>query len=386
MTRKMFRVAAFAASCMIAAAADNAAYFEVTATGGSFVIRLTDPARIQEARNIVAGTQTDRVSVSGIIVKAPAAYNPEWNFHLDPNSIEFFSMAIEVCDGALTYVDEHREEVGGALLPNNRWCPWSSRVQSEITDPSGTERLLTVTSAASFSEVAISPESLASAIAEEMTDRTESASGTDLPMTLAGLTVEIQPAEGEVRQAPLLFASPEQINFLVPGSIEPGEATVRVIHEGGGEFEAQTRIERTAPGIFFASVDDKQYANAILLRVRADGSTSVENVVEADPETGDVTAVPIDFGPEGDRLYLSLYGTAFRDATQEEISVNIVGADSVPVLFAGPQDEVQGLDQLNIELPRSLATEEDAEIRITTPTGLGTLNANSVWIAIKRAE
>jgi hypothetical protein len=42
----------------------------------TFVIELHDPARIQEARDILSGRQTDRTHVTGIIVKTPTPYNP----------------------------------------------------------------------------------------------------------------------------------------------------------------------------------------------------------------------------------------------------------------------------------------------------------------------
>ena len=53
-----------------------------------------------------------------------------------------------------------------------------------------------------------------------------------------------------------------------------------------------------------------------------------------------------------DRLFLVLYGTGVRGA---DVSVRMGSAD-VPVLYAGPQGQYPGLDQINTaELPRSLA-------------------------------
>jgi hypothetical protein len=98
----------------------------------SFIIRLDDPQRIMEARAIVAGTERTRVHIGGIVVKAQASYNPRWHFHLDPRSVSFFEAAIEVCDAATSHVEEHLDEVGGAFLPGNRWCPWPSIVTREL--------------------------------------------------------------------------------------------------------------------------------------------------------------------------------------------------------------------------------------------------------------
>ena len=99
-----------------------------------FVFRLDDPDKIDEARNIVSGVEQAKVHVQGTIVQTPVPYNPMWSFHLAPASIDFFVMAIEVCDANVTYVRDHLAEVGGAFLPNSHWCPWSSQVVAEITE------------------------------------------------------------------------------------------------------------------------------------------------------------------------------------------------------------------------------------------------------------
>ena len=98
----------------------------------TFTIMLTDTARIQEARDIIHGVQTDKVRVMGTIIKAPAFYNPHWSYHLDPASIEFFEVAVEVCDAHPLYVEEHLEEACGAFLPGCVWCPCASVVIAEV--------------------------------------------------------------------------------------------------------------------------------------------------------------------------------------------------------------------------------------------------------------
>ncbi|HYP25318.1 MAG TPA: calmodulin [Blastocatellia bacterium] len=101
----------------------------------TFVFKLTDPEKIRHARDILSGREKHQVHVTGIILKSPAPYNPDWSFHYDPESIEFFEFAIEVCDSAIRYVEEHLDEVGGAFLPDDRWCPWGSRLLREIAWP-----------------------------------------------------------------------------------------------------------------------------------------------------------------------------------------------------------------------------------------------------------
>ncbi len=99
----------------------------------TFFFKLTDQAKIEEARGILADTSLIRRHVHGIIQQSRAPYNPNWSFHLDPDTIGFFEMQIEVCDANTTYVEEHLDEVGGAFLPRSFWCPWSSTLAAEIT-------------------------------------------------------------------------------------------------------------------------------------------------------------------------------------------------------------------------------------------------------------
>jgi hypothetical protein len=105
---------------------------ETPPASDQFVIELTDESNIQQARNILNGTEKDQTHVIGRIIKTPAPYNSKWSYQLDPASIRFFSFAIEVCDASIGYVEDHLDEAGGAFLPGLYWCPWSSRLVKEI--------------------------------------------------------------------------------------------------------------------------------------------------------------------------------------------------------------------------------------------------------------
>lgn len=111
-----------------------AAFFEFRGSDEQdrFVIKLVDQEKINHARNLLAGNTTERPSVMGTIVKSKQNYNPDWNYHLAPESVSFFEVAVEVCDANMRYVEEHLDEVGGSFLPEDQWCPWSSRLTKEI--------------------------------------------------------------------------------------------------------------------------------------------------------------------------------------------------------------------------------------------------------------
>lgn len=108
-----------------------AAYFEFTdSTRNKAVFKLTDPAKIAEARELLRTGSTKHLN--GVITKQRASYNPRWSYHYVPDSVQFADFSTEVCDASIPYVEEHLDEAGGHFLPDLRWCPWSSKLTREI--------------------------------------------------------------------------------------------------------------------------------------------------------------------------------------------------------------------------------------------------------------
>ena len=115
----------------------NPCYFAFTqpsSPGAEFVVQLNDDKLIAQARRILAGQETQEIHIHGRIVKRTAPYNPKWSFYIDPATINFFAVAIEVCDADMRYVEDHLDEAGGAFLPGAHWCPWTSTLSRELTD------------------------------------------------------------------------------------------------------------------------------------------------------------------------------------------------------------------------------------------------------------
>lgn len=126
-------IAAFGVAAPAPAQAADSAYFVMTdSTREEFIVKLTDPGKIQHARALLNGTTTDQPHVVGRILKHYANYNPRWSYHLNPDTVDFFDAAIEVCDATIPYVEEHLDEAGGAFLPGLVWCDWSSRLVREL--------------------------------------------------------------------------------------------------------------------------------------------------------------------------------------------------------------------------------------------------------------
>ncbi|EAL72748.1 hypothetical protein DDB_G0270796 [Dictyostelium discoideum AX4] len=86
------------------------AYFGLKTHGyqNEFIFKLTDSGKIKKARDILSGEETDEVHVMGRIKKTNEDYNPHFSFIIDPDTVTFFEMAIEVCDAPTDYVQDQR--------------------------------------------------------------------------------------------------------------------------------------------------------------------------------------------------------------------------------------------------------------------------------------
>ena len=220
-------------------------------------------------------------------------------------------------------------------------------------------------SAASFSGDTVAADSIAAAFGTALATATQTAMTLPLPTELAGTRVILRDRTGEERAAGLFFVSAGQINYLIPKEVASGLVTVTVTNNVGVVSLGTLRIGAVAPGLFAANSNGLGVAAAIALRIKLDGTQIVEQVAEFSQGQNQFVALPIDPGPAGDRLFLILFGTGWRNRTSLA-TVNLrVGGINTPVSFASAQGDFAGLDQINAELPRSLAGRGDVEITLT---------------------
>ena len=121
-------------STTTAAPTPGIVYFKVTDGVGrnDFVIKLTDPVKIQNARDQLNGV-VPKLHITGLIIKSTVDYNPNYSYHYDPDTIDFFEYAMEVCDATFNYTEENLADAGGAFLPGLRLCPWGSLLVEEVS-------------------------------------------------------------------------------------------------------------------------------------------------------------------------------------------------------------------------------------------------------------
>ncbi|MBP6823008.1 MAG: hypothetical protein KA368_15780, partial [Acidobacteria bacterium] len=232
-----------------------------------------------------------------------------------------------------------------------------SEIQNLVIEPL---RSVATVSAASFAGNELAPESIVAAFGLDLALSTRVATSVPLPTQLAGTSVQFRDSTGIARLAPLFFVAPGQINYQIPSGTASGEASIIITRGDGLASVGRAQIASVAPGLFSALANGQGVAAAVVLRVKADGSQSYEPVFQAGQ------AVPIDFGPSGDQIYLLLYGTGFRNNSGiNNVKLKIGGVD-VSVQYAGIAPSYVGLDQANAgALPRSLAGRGEVDVLLT---------------------
>ncbi len=234
-------------------------------------------------------------------------------------------------------------------------------------------------SAASMLPGELASGQIVAAYGENLAAITESAADLPLPSELGGARALITDSKGVERWALLLFASPKQINYLLPEETAEGVSTVKITNAAGAVSAGLIEVTTLAPGLFTANSDGYGAAAAVVLRIRSDGAQSFEPVAQFDAAQSRFVAAPIDLGTEGDQVFLLLFGTGIRGhGALEAVKARIGGADA-EVLYAGPQGRLVGVDQTNIRLPRDLAGRGDVDVVLTADGK----TANTVRIAIK---
>lgn len=215
-------------------------------------------------------------------------------------------------------------------------------------------------SAASFTQGLVAPESLVSAFGEDLA-QFEAFASLPLPTYLGGASLVVKDSTGAERLAQLLYAGPEQMNYEVPQGTAPGEASLTLLRGGAAIAAGTIQVAAVAPTLFAANSDGMGPAAAFVIHVAPGGGQTTEPVAVFDSSEGKLVASPIEMGPQGDEVFLILYGTGIRNGDVVEVTV---GGTAATVTFAGAHGSFIGLDQVNVKLPRSLAGRGDADIKL----------------------
>ncbi len=252
-----------------------------------------------------------------------------------------------------------------------------------VSTPIGTQagRVVSV-SAASFSLSALTPGSILAAFGERLAAQAVVANTTPLPFSLGGTSVFVTDSRAVERPALLFFVAPGQVNYQLPENMALGTASVTVVTATGEAAVGTINVVNVAPALFTANANGKGVPSALVLRVRGT-AYNYERLSRYDQTTLSHVATPIDLGNSNEQVYLVLFGTGWRNrSTLSAVSARAVtsaGNIDLPVLYAGAQGTLAGIDQMNLLLPRALAGRGEMDIQLTVEGR----TANSVRILLR---
>jgi len=158
----------------------------------------------------------------------------------------------------------------------------------------------------------------------------------------------------------------DQMSIWVAGATRPAPLSRARIEASATSSRGLTAepYDSVTPRLLTMDGTGAALAAAFIQRVREDGSQSFEIVAAFDETLAAWVAVPIDMGPDTDRVYLALHGYGIRAGASRSGVEAAVGGVAAKVAYAGPQGFYEGLDQVNIPLPRSLAGAGNVGIRL----------------------
>jgi uncharacterized protein (TIGR03437 family) len=230
-----------------------------------------------------------------------------------------------------------------------------------------------ILSAASPSVTSIAQGGLAFAVGQNLAPDGNEILGPS-PTTFDRTSVSIKDSAGNIASAPLIFVSPNQVTFQVPSSVAAGMASVTVTAPGSSQIASNVVIAPVAPAVF--TVNGNGLVAGYATRVSSSGTQTVEPAYAVNAQ-GSFSAAPINMGSATDKVYLAIYATGVQAAGPANVTVTVNGVNT-PVLYAGNAGYA-GVDQINVQLPASLAGSGTVALQVTA-SGIA---ANTVAVAIQ---
>ncbi len=189
----------------------------------------------------------------------------------------------------------------------------------------------------------VAPNSLVSMYGVNLTSSPAYQASDPLPTSVEGRMLQVQDAAGVTQRAPLAYVSSGQVNFLLPSTVAPGQAALKWTGDSGPVSLGTILVRNVAPALFTADGSGVGVVAGQALLIANDGTQSLTPLFQCSG-TG-CSSVPVNLGGAAS-VYLTLYGTGIRNYATG-VSCWIKGV-AVPVAYAGPQGQYDGLDQVNV--------------------------------------
>jgi hypothetical protein len=103
---------------------ENMAVFEVEVAGERFRIGLTAEAQIERAESLLASGAAN--NVHGTLRRGSGRFNAPYSWHLDPATVTFPDLSMEVCDGRPR--SDVESDVDYWVDTVKYYCPWGAKI------------------------------------------------------------------------------------------------------------------------------------------------------------------------------------------------------------------------------------------------------------------
>jgi uncharacterized protein (TIGR03437 family) len=221
----------------------------------------------------------------------------------------------------------------------------------------------TMVQSAAAASAAVAPNSIASMFGTNLAVGIAQAGTQPLPTTLGGAALTVVDAGGAARNAPLIYVSPAQINFVVPDGTAAGAATFQA-NNGSTTQSATATVQPVAPTLFSMNSTGSGVAAATAIRTQAGNPGPQFPVPVFQCDSSGCVSVPIDVGLDTP-VFVSFFGTGIRGLSSLANVTVKINDISVPVLYAGPAPGFTGLDQVNVGLILNLRGSKESYVVLT---------------------
>jgi uncharacterized protein (TIGR03437 family) len=183
-----------------------------------------------------------------------------------------------------------------------------------------------------------------------------------LPQELANVRVIVA---GQI--AYLYYVSPQQINFLIPDNVLPGNMDLVVARQGTAGPQVQIAVNAAGPGLF-------EWELGMIASTHADGSI----ITQANPAQPGETVVVYGTGlgltnPDVGGGEISMIPAQIVQLNDFHLSVAGTALASTSVDYVGVTPGTPGLYQVNFKLPGQVTSNPEIRIAIgdqSSPSGL----------------
>jgi len=234
----------------------------------------------------------------------------------------------------------------------------------------------------------VAPDSLMSAFGTDLA--TTSALDGTFPTSLGGTTMTLVDSTNTSYAVEMYYVGPNQINYYVPSNAQAGPATITATSGDGTQTSGSVLIAPVAPGLFTANASGQGAASAFVICAgvcagwpnRQANGQYMQDAFTCGGSAG-CTPQPLSWGAS-DIVVVEFFGTGFRHISSPGALTVLMNGQSVPYQYAGAQGDI-GLDQLNVQLPNSLAGSGNVSVAMSVQDTVDnvTVTSNAVVLNIQ---